>query len=435
MADPPMTADYNSYYQNQQQLQLANDTATQEYNNKKLAGESEDRALAAAKFAWEQVKDRAGLTGRFEDSWTMPTQQWFTSQFGTWMPQGPQPGQQTLAAQSQAAANLGTYGGSQTLNAQQQAWKQAQEAAAAAAAATGYYQQPLGTGNVAMDAFSTRASPAEQQQYLSQAGGDRQAAAQNYFTDVQGAVRARTEAVGAQFTPDTMRQWVYGQGTAGQSGPWGGGGQRTLSAQEQDYTQWLRATQEARANQMAQQATAQKYLELLGSLRGPADWAKYQQVLGSTPGGMRDLAAAAMGQYIPGGGATTGYQPQAANLNTLQGDVQGWGQQGYAAFTPGGQIQQAAAQQPPQQQGQNQQVNALGNGTNMYGAPQNQMNLPAPNQIAPQAWNALPPSSREMIKGQYEAQGWYKPDVEALMNQSLPKYASNAPGAGTWRLK
>jgi hypothetical protein len=438
MADPVINAsnfsDYNSYLQSDQQRQLANDLATQEYNKSKAAGEAEDRALAAAKFAWQQTMDRAGLTGRFEDSWTFPSQQWFTTQFGEWMPGGPQAGQLTLGAQKQAADFLGTYQGAQTLSAQQQAWNQAQQAAAAAAAATGYWQQPTGTGNMAMDAFNTRASPQERQEYLAATRGDQQAAADRFLQNSQAAVRARTEAVGAEFTPDTMRQWVYGQGTAGQSGPWGGGGQRTLTAQEQDYTQWLRATQEARANQTAQQATAQKYLELLSSLRGPADWAKYQQVLGSTPGGMRDLAAAAMGQYIPGGGATTGYQPQAANLNTLQGDVAGYGQQGYAAFTPGGQIQQAAAQQP--QTGQNQQVNALGNGTNMYGAPQqNQMNLPAPNQIAPQSWNALAPSQREMIKGQYEAQGWYAPDVEALMNQALPKYASNAPSAGTWRLK
>jgi hypothetical protein len=39
------------------------------------------------------------------------------------------------------------------------------------------------------------------------------------------------------------------------------------------------------------------------------------------------------------------------------------------------------------------------------------------------------------MKGQWESQGWYKPDVEALMNQALPKYATNAPSAGTWRLR
>jgi hypothetical protein len=439
MADPVVNAEnftsYNSYLQSDQQRQLANDLATQEYNAKKAAGESETRALEAAKFAWEQVKDRANFTGRFEDSWTFPSQKFFTEQFGQWMPGGPTAGQQTLAAQQQLASNLGTYQGAQTLSAQQQAWNQANAAAQAAAAATGYWQQPTGTGNIVMDAFTTRASPQEMEQYLAQAGGNRQAAAQNFFNDVQGAVRARTEAAGAQFTPDTMRQWTYGQGIAGQEGgPWGGGGQRTLSAQEQDYTQWLRAAQEARANQTAQQQQAMSYLTLLSNLRGPADWAKYQQVLGAG-GNMNALAAAAMGQYVPGGGATSGYQPQAANLQTMMADVQGTGQQGYNAFTPGGQIQQAAAQQPQQN---NQQVNAMGGGTNTMGAqqqPQNRLNLPAPNQIAPQTWNNLAPSQKSLIEGEYESQGWNVEDVRALMNQSLPKYASNAPGAGTWRLR
>jgi hypothetical protein len=183
-------------------------------------------------------------------------------------------------------------------------------------------------------------------------------------------------------------------------------GTSTQAAQEQQYTQWLRAAQEARANQAQQQQTAQNYLKLLSELRGPADWAKYQQVLGATPGGMRDLTAAAMGQYIPGGGATTGQQPQAVNLQTMQ-----------------------------------QQIQGQGGGTNMMGADQAQAGqpamgqLPAPNQIAPQSWKNLAPSQQQMIMGEYEAQGWHKPDVEALFAQSLPKYATNAPTAGTFRLR
>src|SRR5262245_60665102 len=72
--NPPMTQEYTNYYLNESNRQLANDNATQKYNQAKLAGESEDRALAAAKFAWQQVMDRANLTGRFEDSWTFPSQ-------------------------------------------------------------------------------------------------------------------------------------------------------------------------------------------------------------------------------------------------------------------------------------------------------------------------------------------------------------------------
>src|SRR5262245_62421119 len=143
------------------------------------------------------------------------------------------------------------------------------------------------------------------------------------------------------------------------------------------------------------QQQAQSYLNLLSGLRGPADWAKYQQVLGATPGGMRDLVSAAMGQYMPGGGATTGVQPQAASLQTLQQQVAGGG-----------------TAQGAQQLGQ----------------------LPAPNQLAPQAWRNLAPSQQELLLGAYENQGWNKDDVRALLSQSLPRYASNAPQAGTWRL-
>jgi hypothetical protein len=35
----------------------------------------------------------------------------------------------------------------------------------------------------------------------------------------------------------------------------------------------------------------------------------------------------------------------------------------------------------------------------------------------------------------YEGAGWNKDDVTALMNQSLPKYATNTPTAGTFRLQ
>src|SRR5262245_48770395 len=278
---------------------------------------------------------------------------------------------------------------------------------------------------------------------------------------------------------------------------------QTQAAQQQAFSQGLQTQQEQRAAQAQQQSQAMSYLNLLSGLRGPADWAKYQQVLGSTPGGMRDLVAAAMGQYVPGGGATTGYQPQAVSLQSMMGDVSGnpyYGQGGGQLTMPnvyqGGQGsygQQAQPnpyaavqqQQPPQGEGQmsamvyrpgyqapscqqvmqqrqqpaaqpgefsawspqgaaqqkqtwgsgigvgqqqptpQQQQQGLGNGTN----------LPAPNQIAAQSWKNMAPSQQQMLLGQYEAQGWDKGDVQALMNQSLPRYASNAPTGGTWRLK
>lgn len=273
-------------------------------------------------------------------------------------------------------------------------------------------------------------------------------------------------------------QQTFGQGTtlANQYGQYYAPGQtptagtQTMGAQEQAYTQWLRQQQLALSQQTQQQQAANQYLTLLSNLRGPADWGKYQEVLGATPGGMRDLTAAAMGQYVPGGGATTGVQPQAANLNTLYGQVAGqpgagyqapgynWPQSTYtpmganvAAFTPGGQQPQTQVinnqiPQPPGRASVYAQPTAAntstafppaaGNGTNTMGAPQqNQMNLPAPNQIASASWRNLAPSQQQTLLGSYEAAGWHKPDVEALMNQALPKYASNAATAGTWRLR
>lgn len=225
---------------------------------------------------------------------------------------------------------------------------------------------------------------------------------QQYWASTFGTWGAPQQ--GQQTLEGQQQQWQQAYNQAQQFGQWYApgtmptAGQQTLGANEQNYTQWLRAAQEARQNQALQQQTAQNYLQLLSQLRGPADWAKYQQVLGSTPGGMRDLVSAAMGQYIPGGGATTGQAPQAADLQTLQQQVAGGG----AGGQPSGQ----------DQMGQ----------------------LPAPNQIAPQAWRNLAPSQQQMLMGAYEAQGWHRPDVEALFAQSLPKYAVNAPTGGTWRL-
>lgn len=291
---------YNSAYDTNV-INRARQNADAAYQEGMLQFQREDLAFRKAQQAWKETVDKAGLTGMYEGAYTMPTQQYFAGEFGTWAT--PTAGQQTLEAQ-------------------QQQWAQAYNTA-------GQYGQ--------------------------------------YFAPGTGPAQ----------------------------------GQQTMAGQEQDYTQWLRAAQEARANQAQQQQTAQNYLNLLSQLRGPADWAKYQQVLGATPGGMRDLVAAATGQYVPGGGATTGYQPQAANLQTMMGQVAGTG--------------------TPQE--------AAGGGTNTMGQ------LPAPNQISAQSWRNLAPSQQQMVLGEYEAQGWHKPDVEALFAQSLPKYATNAPGAGTWRLR
>ena len=46
-------------------------------------------------------------------------------------------------------------------------------------------------------------------------------------------------------------------------------------------------------------------------------------MLGATPGGMKDLVAAAAGQYIPGGGATTGVAPTPVNLTNSSTQLTG----------------------------------------------------------------------------------------------------------------
>src|SRR5580765_8560694 len=100
MPDEPLNqADYASYLQNQQVMTAANNDRTNAYNQAKLRGESEDRAQAAAKFAWQKVVDEAGLTGMYQGQYTMPTQQAFATMFGTWG--APTAGQQTLAGQNE----------------------------------------------------------------------------------------------------------------------------------------------------------------------------------------------------------------------------------------------------------------------------------------------------------------------------------------------
>lgn len=282
-------------------------------------------------------------------------------------------------------------------------------------------------------------------------GAPTQAAMQYYAntfgTWAQPGQGAETQAAQQQkFTQAQQLAQMYGQYyQPGGSGP--AQGTQTQAAQEQAYTQWLRSQQELRAQQAQQQQTANQYLTLLSNLRGPADWAKYQQVLGATPNGMRDLVAAAMGQYVPGGGATTGVQPTAVSLQSLLGDVTGAGQGQYGApggkfaaggtAMPEGYMQGITSNIPNAMYGQQPGAEAAGGGTNTMGAGGTgglNFNLPAPNQIAAQSWKNLAPSQQQMLLGQYEASGWNKDDVTALMNQGLPRYASNATAAGTFRL-
>jgi hypothetical protein len=362
----------------------ADSNATAAYYNALAQGQTTSAAQAAAQFAWKQKMDEASQTGMWNGQYNMPTEQNFANMFGSWMPQGPNTGQQTLTAQQQEY---------------NQAYQNSQ--------LYGQYFAPGAQGAPAVGQQTLVAQNQANQLGLSQA-------------NLTGYYVAPGSAAGAQ-------------------------GQQTLAGQQQQFSQGLQTEQEARAAQAQGQSQTMSYLNLLSSLRGPADWAKYQQVLGSTPGGMRDLAAAAMGQYVPGGGATTGYAPQAASLQSMMGQIAGQPYYGQG----GGQLQQpnvyqggqgsygqpsgqvwgsgiGVGQQPttPEQQAQ-----AAGGGANTMGQ------MPAPNQIAAQSWKNLAPSQQQMLLGGYEAQGWDKNDVTALMNQSLPKYTGGATGVGSYRLQ
>jgi hypothetical protein len=417
--------------------------AQSQYYQSLASGKSRDQALAEAQFAWQKELDTAAQTGMWQGQWNMPSKEWFTSQFGTWMPEGPQAGQETMALQNQK------FGQGQSMS-----------------ELFGQYYAP-GTA-------PTQGAQTLEAQNIANQLGLNQGTLTGWYTDPQGN---RVQ---------------------------------TLAGQGQQFNQGLQTQQEQRAAQAQGQTQAQAYLQLLAGLRGPADWAKYQQVLGSTPGGMRDLVAAAMGQYVPGGGAVTGVQPQAVSLQSLMGDVsgnpysgQGGGQlnmpsvyqynqgvyggqpqaqqpQTLAAYQQAGQAAYQGAQgQPyaqaqqyqqalqPQQQGWSGETTGASGSINAQGqfvqdpaaaqrqtwgsgigvgaqqpTPQQQQqglgggtNMPAPNQVAAQSWNNLAPTQKQMMLGMWEGQGWDKSDVEGLMSQALPKYASNASSAGTWRLR
>jgi len=189
---------------------------------------------------------------------------------------------------------------------------------------TGMYSDPTQTVQAfnargqAMNGQTFDSLPPDQQQFWLQYNqNDRTQAATAWASGVNQALSANGFQTPNQNAPTLQMQALYGQYGAPTAG------QQTLAGQEQSFTQNLRTEQEQRAAQAQQQQQAMGYLQLLSNLRGPADWAKYQQVLGSTPGGMRDLVAAAAGQYVPGGGATTGVQPQAVSLQSMMGDVSG----------------------------------------------------------------------------------------------------------------
>jgi hypothetical protein len=161
----------------------------------------------------------------------------------------------------------GVYNGQQT----QQAALQAANIAAQVAGLTGYYNAPnaaTGTGNMAMDAFNFKANQGDQQTYLNAEGGDRQKAAEHYFRDVQGAVRASVENAGGQWNPAALQSWLYGTAGPYGTGQAGAQGVPTMAREQQTYQQQLGAIQTAAALQANPFRQAQAVGQLGGLLRG-----------------------------------------------------------------------------------------------------------------------------------------------------------------------
>jgi len=211
-------------------------------------------------------------------------------------------------------------------------------------------------------------------------------------------------------------------------------GQQTLQANQQQFGQWAQAQGLAQTQWQQQQQAAQAYMQMMAGLRGPADWMQYQKVLGSTPQGMTDLVRAAAGQYMPGGGATTGVAPTPVSMQSFYNQLTGGQQQPSTqqmmqGFTQPGVQAGAANPQTQQYQGANAP------GGDQQNAQATMSSLVAPNQMAPQTWANLTPSQQQMLLGTWESQGYTQDDAKALFSQSLPKYASQSSGAGSFRLQ
>jgi hypothetical protein len=207
---------------------------------------------------------------------------------------------------------------------------------------------------------------------------------------------------------------------------WGGiGGQQATTAyQQQLYNQGLSTAQFLAQQQQQQQQNALSYMQLQSQLRGPADYGAYLQTMASTPGGMGDLVRAAAGQYIPGGG-TTGVAPTAASLQSLSQQA-GVGSPGYTQ-----QQQQPVAGQTTGAPAGGPQAAPTTYSDYMRAANA----LPNPNQIAPQSFNMMTDTQKQMISGMYQQLGYTPQDVSDLFKGSLPQVAQGQANAGQYRLQ
>jgi len=357
--------------QNAEIFKNANNIAQHEYYNAVLGNQGEELALKKAMFAWQQTLDRAAQTGMFEGAPTQAAMQYYSNTFGDWST--PEAGQKTLKAQEQEFQQGVTTAG-----------------------LTGTYQGQ----------------------------------------DTQAAVKQASDIANAQ------------AGLTGWLNPSGGGapgGTQTLAGQQQGWQQGFSEQQQADKNR-------QDYLNLLSGLRGPADYGQYLKVLGSTPQGLQDLVGAVSGQYQPATGATYG-QPVPVSLGSFMGSAASGasqqyapGQYAYPQSQPQMQNMQygATQQQTPYQQSQAANQTALaqydqrqqqGGGTDYANYMAQAQRLPPPNQIAPQAYNAMTTTQKQMAGGMYEQLGYNPQDVTDLYKQSLPKYGSQTPQVGGFKIQ
>jgi hypothetical protein len=340
---------------------------------------------------------------------------------------------------------------------------QAQANALSASQATGMYSAPSQIYAPGTDASGNKfqnLDQATQQAYFYSNGGDWTAAMNKWVADANNAARQATEAAGGTWNPNpqgtptetqaAQQQYfnqaqqlaqTYGQyyspntpGGAAQGGvnaPQAG--QQTLAGQQQGFTENLQT-------QQFQQQSAQQYLQLLSQLQGPADYGQYLKVLGSTPGGIQNLVGAAAGQYLPGGGSS-GTAPQGQTLGNLVGAATGYGQQSAAqqnynqlmGATSGQAGTGTGASTAPNYTGQQGTGSASPGGMNYNDFMATAQGLPAPSQIAPQSFNAMAPSQQQMLGSMYSNLGYAKGDINALYQQSLPKYAAGS-SSGNFRL-
>jgi len=292
---------------------------------------------------------------------------------------------------------------------------QAQQAAAAMAAQqagqTGIYQTPTQTPQQWWSTLDNATKNA----YLVQNSGDQQAA-MNAYAAVQGHPADQATL---------QMQAMYGGYGIPQSG------QLTQSMQQQLWNQQYQTAQFGLQTQQAQQQAAQQYLGLLSQLQGPADYGQYLKVLGSTPSGLSDLVGAAAGRYVPGTG-TSGAAPQAQTLQNLVGAATGYAGGGSGANAAGAPAQggQTGVQQGNQQPGQG---TASPGGQNYADFMATAQGLVAPSQIAPQSFNAMSASQKQMLGSMYGNLGYAPMDINSMYQQSLPKYAAGS-AAGNMKL-